>query len=253
MAIKIGTVDLDQSKIYIGTQEIAEVYVGANKVWPDAPTGEYVATANTIGLWHLNGNANDSSGNGLHGTNIGNISYNTAYGKYNEGISGGYGQCISIPDNNLLDLTTFTISCWINVNSSYGNTIISKFKAASSSDVNYYIDYDGGGNRLRVFFSANGTFYNNTVNYALTTGVWHNIIMTAGSGNVTVYIDGDSRASISYTGTIATNTYPLVFCGRIAANGTSYESFFSGYIDEVFIENLKWTSQQVSEYYTARI
>jgi uncharacterized protein (TIGR02145 family) len=38
MAIKIGTVDLDQSKIYIGTQEIGAVYVGANKVWPpDAP------------------------------------------------------------------------------------------------------------------------------------------------------------------------------------------------------------------------
>ena len=37
MAIKIGTVNLDQSKIYIGTQEIGAVYVGANKVWPDAP------------------------------------------------------------------------------------------------------------------------------------------------------------------------------------------------------------------------
>lgn len=35
MAIRIPT--SDQSKIFIGSQEIGAVYVGANKVWPDAP------------------------------------------------------------------------------------------------------------------------------------------------------------------------------------------------------------------------
>ena len=35
MAIRIPT--SDQSKIFLGSQEIGAVYVGANKVWPDAP------------------------------------------------------------------------------------------------------------------------------------------------------------------------------------------------------------------------
>lgn len=35
MAIRIPTTD--QSKIFLGSQEIGAVYVGANKVWPDAP------------------------------------------------------------------------------------------------------------------------------------------------------------------------------------------------------------------------
>jgi hypothetical protein len=39
MAIRIPT--SDQSKIYIGTQEIGAVYVGANKVWPDAPVSQF--------------------------------------------------------------------------------------------------------------------------------------------------------------------------------------------------------------------
>lgn len=37
MSIKIGTVDADQAQIYVGTQEIAEVYIENTKVWPDVP------------------------------------------------------------------------------------------------------------------------------------------------------------------------------------------------------------------------
>lgn len=39
MAIRIPT--SDQSKIFLGSQQIGAVYVGANKVWPDAPTEQF--------------------------------------------------------------------------------------------------------------------------------------------------------------------------------------------------------------------
>lgn len=42
MAIRIPT--SDQSKIFLGSQEIGAVYVGANKVWPDAPTSQFILT-----------------------------------------------------------------------------------------------------------------------------------------------------------------------------------------------------------------
>lgn len=42
MAIKIGTVDADQAQIYVGTQEIAEVYIGDTKVWPDVPAEAFM-------------------------------------------------------------------------------------------------------------------------------------------------------------------------------------------------------------------
>ena len=42
MAIKIGTVDADQAQIYVGTQEIAEVYIGNTKVWPDVPAEAFM-------------------------------------------------------------------------------------------------------------------------------------------------------------------------------------------------------------------
>lgn len=54
MAIRIPTTD--QSKIFLGSQEIGAVYVGANKVWPDAPAQETVVIAGetynviTVGL-----------------------------------------------------------------------------------------------------------------------------------------------------------------------------------------------------------
>lgn len=42
MAIKIGTVDADQAQIYVGTQEIAEVYIENTKVWPDVPAEAFM-------------------------------------------------------------------------------------------------------------------------------------------------------------------------------------------------------------------
>lgn len=214
--------------------------------------GEFIKTTNTVGLWHFNGNANDESGNGLNGANIGTVVYSKANGKFNEG-AGSFltnSSVIRVEDNNLLDLTTFTISVWFKVNSVWDGVMIAKFRSASATDINYYIDTARGDNRVRILLSPNGTFTEITIPKRLVNNTWYNVIITAGSGSLKAYINSKLEYSTIYTGAIPTNSHPLVIGGRLSKNGVAYDSYLDGCIDEVFIENRIWTAQEIQKYYT---
>ena len=214
--------------------------------------GESIKSPNTVGLWHFNGNANDDSGNGLNGTNIGTVVYSKANGKFNEGAGSfnTYYSGVRIEDNANLDLTTFTVSVWFKVNSMWGGALVAKFKAGTS-DVNYYIDTDGGSNRLRFIYS-NGTQSVLTINKSLANNIWYNVIVTAGSGSIKAYINAELITQTTYQGTISTNAHPLIIGARKSADGMpyTYDSYLDGCIDEVIIENVIWNQQKIQKYYT---
>ena len=212
--------------------------------------GEFIKSPNTVGLWHFNGNANDDSGNGLNGANVGTVVYSKANGRFNEGAGGFYANSsvIRVEDNTLLDLTTFTISAFFKVNRFWDGAIFAKFQAAQSN-TNYYLDTAGGNRNLRFMYS-NGTQSVLYVNKLLSNNIWYNVIVTAGSGVIKVYINSELISQASYTGTLATNTYPLTFGGRLQASGYTYDSYLDGSIDEVIIENRIWTAQEIQKYYT---
>lgn len=210
--------------------------------------GEFIKSPNTIGLWHFNGNANDDSGNGLNGSNVGSVVYSKANGKFNEGAGGflANGAYISIADNPLLDLTTFTISTFFKLNT-FGGVVYAKFQSGQNGHINYYLDTAGGSNRLRFLYSPNGAFSAVTINKTLSTNTWYNVIVTAGSGNLKVYINAELVTNVNYTGTIPTNTYPLI----VGSRATDYTfSYLGGCIDELIIENRIWSAQEIQKYYT---
>lgn len=209
--------------------------------------GEYIKTPNTIGLWHFNGNANDDSGNGLNGSNVGTVIYSKSNGKFNEGAGGFFtnSSYISIADNNLLDLTTFTISVFVKI-TVFKGVIYAKFRSAYV-DGNYYLDTAGRSNRLRFLYASNGTQTNLTINKSLSSGVWYNVIVTAGGGNIKAYINAELISTSTYTGTIATNAHPLT----IGTRATDYSyNYLDGNIDELIIENVIWDQTQIQKYYT---
>lgn len=205
----------------------------------------------TNALYHLNGNGNDSSGNGLNLTNYNSPTFSKNYGRFNEGIGNlaGNSSCLYAADNPKFDLTTFTISLWFKVTGIWDGTIISKFKGAQNARTNYYVDTAGGLNRLRFFISNGTTFYNTTINKSLNSNQWYNLVITAGSGTSLVYIDSQLINTINYAGTITTNEYPLVIGGRYSLSST-YESFLAGNIDEVRIDNEIWDASKIQRKYT---
>lgn len=215
--------------------------------------GEYIGAgaATTNALYHLNGNGNDDSGNGLNLTSYNNAPFGKYYGKFNEGAGNfaATNSCIYSNDNAKFDLTTFTISLWFNVTGAWDGTIISKFMGRSNLTTNYYADTAGGYNRLRVFFSNGTTFYNTTINKSLNSNQWYNLVVTAGGGSVKVYIDAKLINTISYTGTITTNDHKFVIGGREEPIIT-FGSFLAGNVDEVIIENRIWSPVEIQKYYT---
>lgn len=215
--------------------------------------GEYLGAGSGVTnvLYHLNGDGNDSSGNGLNLLSYNTVSFSKSYGKFNEGVGNFFAtsSCLYSNDNAKFDLTTFTISLFFQVTGVWDGCIISKFKGAQNSSTNYYVDTAGGSNRLRVFFAANGTFYNTTINKSLNSNQWYNLIITAGIGVVKVYIDATLINTINYTGTITTNDFPFVIGARWSSLNT-FESFLAGNVDEVIIENVVWDAVKIQKYYS---
>jgi len=215
--------------------------------------GEYLGSGTSItnALYHLNGNGNDDSGNGLNLTSYNNALFGKSYGRFNEGVGNfaATNSALYSFDNPKFDLTTFTISLWFKVTGVWDGTIISKFKGGQNTNTNYYVDTAGGSNRLRLFFAANGTFYNTTINKSLNSNQWYNLVVTAGSGAVKVYIDSVLITTVTYTGTITTNDYKFAIGGR-EGSVNFLDSFLDGNIDEVIIKNVIWDQVKIQKQYT---
>jgi len=74
----------------------------------------YNPTGNTVGLWHLDGNSNDSTANGGNGTDT-SISYSSVNGYFNQGAGlNGSTSKISINNNAILTpANAITIGFWM--------------------------------------------------------------------------------------------------------------------------------------------
>jgi hypothetical protein len=82
----------------------------------------YVPTNGLVGWWGFNGNAQDGSGNGNHGTVNGAYSYITDRNNYNNSalslvgnnsVFSNQGGHFLFPENVLIDTISFTISIWV--------------------------------------------------------------------------------------------------------------------------------------------
>ena len=197
-----------------------------------------------VGWWNFDdGTADDSSGNGHHGTFMydattvidGNI---TAFDANNGALLldgtddyvnlGGGGSDSTWADMN----DTMTIACWIKLPDGYANDY--QPAVAKSGSWQWYRNYNGNGIR---FYTTNTT--DTYINYEpqddypyiyLDDGQWHHTAATfdAEAGIRHIYIDGYHAAAEAVSGTIAKSTYDLAIGARLA-----YSNRWKGLIDDV--------------------
>lgn len=150
-----------------------------------------------IAFYPFNGNANDASGNDLHGTVNGPVSAEDRFGKTGQAYSfDGVDDYIDMGNPQLLQITgTITVAGWININAfKEGNLLMALI-------TKIYFDPDKGGNPTKgywlyqnytggdvpyvsaVAYSATGLGVSNYVGEVVTTDTW--IFMT-------LVIDGTS-------------------------------------------------------------
>lgn len=156
-----------------------------------------VSSGDIIGIWLLENDAGgfteDSSGNGHDGEIIGNIEVvNAKFGKGFE-FEGALGNYVSIPHDESLNLSEFTITYWCNmgVSGSWQIPVLKVDGAASGAQRN--VDFQTGpeGGAVSVYFSQGANQWRGAIGETVISDEeWHHIAGSYDLDRLLLYVDG---------------------------------------------------------------
>ena len=218
-----------------------------------------IPTNGLVGYWPFNGNANDESGHGNHGTVNGAILTADRNGKPNSAYSfdGANTSKITVSDNLSIRPQNFTIIAWISVsNSTMWNNVLSK--RINSNNTNSYSLFEGGENlgeqknyeTYDVITNLNGTqittldLSQNNVGIQLNS--WNLLIGSYDGNYLRFYINGELIRIKSATGKIQYSDDPL-FIGTCGFQGDGQN--FIGKIDDICLYNRALSEQEIKQLY----
>lgn len=260
------TVQIAQRKTGDTPQATYSLYDASGKlvdVWQPAVTVPYagaVLNDQAVGYWRMG----ESSGSTAHDstTNANNGTYSNVTLAQSGALStggdsdtaagfNGSSSNVSVPDNSSLEITKqLTLECWINYSMSDGTGapgIITKDDRIHVSGYGLYAAFDANQN-LEFMLNLNGTSQPLTSTNSYNDGQWHYVVATYDGTKMKLYVDGSLVDQRDATGTIGTNTHPLMIG---AFDGTSTDTYFNGKIDDAAVYNYALTAAQVSQHYEA--
>lgn len=220
-----------------------------------ATLGEYLGAGSgtTKLLLHLNGDANDSSGNGNNGTST-NITYSQANGKFGQGagFNGSSSKSVSSTavGGNVNDAKTMI--CWVKIGSdlSGGNTYSSISSWKFNTNV-YIFGYWRESNINKFIFTRDranvGSQFVNFDNPTAASG-WYCLIGTLSGTDLSFYVNGNLVNTITVSTATGALDLGVGWAIGIGPNGTS--GYFNGSIDENIYEVRAWSAEEVKKYYT---
>ncbi len=218
----------------------------------------YVPTNGLVGWWPFNGNANDESGNGNHGTVNGAALTADRIGKANNAYKFNGAEKIVIQNTILTnDFTDQSTSVWINTK--VGATTIMSDRGKNGGYPGYFwyknsLFVDSIGDWRSV--SHNNNCVNESYsksNSSVIDGNWHHLLIVWDSKNnlIKLYTDG----VLTKTNTsINKNCYgnvgqPLTIGCFPGYPGISDLSFYNGLIDDIAIYNRALSEQEITNLY----
>lgn len=202
--------------------------------------------ANLVACYPFNGNANDESGNGNHGTMNGTSLTTDRNGEANKAMLFGGGSYISTPNSATLQSpsTAITLSAWIYITSwfPYGGTnyasVLCKSTTPSSTQYRFTITQTS----MDLIFSGTQTIASVPSNFMLNT--WYHVAVTSSGGVAKFYINGATFASTPAVGSFPANTIDALEIGRDIAGTTDY---FNGKIDDIRIYNRALSASEIMQ------
>jgi hypothetical protein len=212
--------------------------------------GEFLGSGSGItkGLWHLNGNSNDSSGNGNNGTDT-SMSYSLANGRFGQGGGfNGTSSRISIPaGGRLTGLSAYTILAWFKTSSVITQHIWAEANSAGTSEVSRLFVATTGVLSYDCRDTASNRSLISTAG-SLADGKWHLATgIKAAANSRLFYMDGALIGTNSTNlGATAINTS---FIGALQNTGST-SAWWNGSLDEIIAENVAWSAEKIRKYYT---
>ena len=214
----------------------------------------YVPTNGLVAYYPFNGNANDVSGNGYHGTVNGatltpdrNDVQNSSYG------FDGLDDYISInSNNNQLDFfgnCCITISAWIKLDNNDN-----QYGILTNSDYNnihqqYALKVDS--NSKLYFLAGDKLFESNGINYSssnINNGQWTHTLVSYDGNKLKLYLNGNLDYENQIIDNFPESPSSVAFIGN---SWGANNDFFPGQIDDVGIWNRALTEQEIQNLYTS--
>ena len=218
----------------------------------------YVPKNGLVGWWPFNGNANDESGNGNHGTVNGAVLTSDRNGKVNSAYNfDGINNDISISKLNNMQYKPISYSVWFNPDSlnvvtySKGGGIV----LVGRDHCGYYdqgsvmiFDYASAGIDNNIAYyrgqDVSKTYYTPLINK------WQNIIASIDENDtIKFYLNGTLISKQYYV--IAQNGANIPFkFGAGTCTSSSNRFLFNGQLDDIAIYNRALTHQEITALYT---
>jgi len=217
----------------------------------------YVPQNGLVGWWPFNGNANDESGNGNHGTVNGATLTADRFGNVNQAYGfDGVDDSISVISSANIQLTSsniLSIECWFyNFNSPvYGGALISKYQ--NGTPINSSIALVSYSNNL-IQIGGNGTQPFPTIPYI--SNQWNQIVLLyniPNPGNVKVYLNGSYLTTLNIPLNPSPNNSPLKFGATDCPVNDPNCNFYSGSLDDIGIWNRALTECEIQDLYHAQL
>ena len=209
-----------------------------------------------VAYWKLDeaGDAtrNDSSGNGNNLTESASDTIAQATGKYDYAadFERADTEYLEVADNSSLDLgTSFTLSAWMNVESTAGTYEAAIIKGTTNGTWSYALG-TASSNTLGVMIDndgfAGGGVGITTASSFITSGVWTHITVTYNGSYVRIYKNGVEQVSNDFP--YATTITPFNSSGALRLGfWESQAEYYDGLLDEVRIYNYTRSQTQILE------
>ncbi len=221
----------------------------------------YVPTNGLVGWWGFNGNAQDGSGNGNHGTIVGSITNTTdRFGIANSALFFNGNDChIPLPTLNTLPYRPISYSAWVIVNSYFPITFGHKFRAIAGRNTAFVGDCgvigfwsDGGypSSQQNTFLLWRGGGSTGSPPLAATSpqlNQWVHVVYTQEiNGDWKWYMNGALSNSGNFTD-------PMNYFSEFRIGGcNNYNCSWNDKLDDIGIWNRSLTPQEITNLYLSQ-
>ncbi len=232
------------------------LFVIAFGISQDLPS--YVPTDGLVAYYPFNGNANDESGNGHHGTVIGATLSSDRDGNENGSYNFNDNKYISLPeiDSNIgKPNTSFSISVWFkfeNYPESYGFDQIIIHSTDSSSHIIGRIGIIDG--KVKIYHRSPIQNNEPSSTVEILDNNWHNIVYIVGRNynKGVVYFDGLPVINYEYDTSVDFYSNQRTWeIGNVFQYSNGQPHVFLGSIDDIGIWNRALNEQEIQNLYTS--
>jgi hypothetical protein len=199
-------------------------------------------TNGLVAFYALDGDTNDSSGNELHGTIVGEPAF--VEGPIGMALElDGVDDHVNLGNPPALDFGTgdFTISAWVNLTTTERATVYAK-GGDNSGGIRYTLAMgEANDNRMTLTTDDDSTKRQALGSTVVNDGEWHHVVGMRSGDTTLVFVDGDKDGAIDVpegydlSGSSQANALIGAITDARDATGATLEKFYTGILDEVAI------------------